>query len=265
MLLDAAQAADRTSMTRLAFAIASVGKDDQRAWVAMAMSRDAWSGVLSYFDHAPGEDAEHDLMAVEIRAIIPLDELHLTAIDVNSDDEEAEILVEGDPPLYGPDGRSFPLGAWAWLLRSAGFDCPDPVLDDRDFLYTETKYATGERAWEQVLGWDDLFTPERWRFLDGCGRIFLRVRPDSASWNPPEQNRWRRWRIGHLGGAARSGMTTKLLRGMTKCGGAWSRTTRVYFSSWVLRGSPVSANGLVRHWRVPRTRIFPRNSGSRPS
>jgi hypothetical protein len=57
-------------------------------------------------------------------------------------------------------------------IRRRGVSCVEPELDE-SWMYTQVDYATGDRGFEQVLGWDDKYTHEEWPFLGDAGRLFV--------------------------------------------------------------------------------------------
>ncbi len=56
---------------RLAAAWSSVGPQNEQPWVVVARSAAAADGVLAYFDHAPGEQPEHDAYMKQVESILP--------------------------------------------------------------------------------------------------------------------------------------------------------------------------------------------------
>jgi hypothetical protein len=68
-------------------------------------------------------------------------------------------------------------------IRKRGVGCSVPALDE-SWMYTTIECGTGDVMREQVLGWDDRYTDEQWRFLSNVGRIFVSIRPDAGLHEP---------------------------------------------------------------------------------
>ncbi|WP_237742890.1 hypothetical protein [Actinopolymorpha alba] len=165
-------------LVRLAAAWASTGADQDRPWIAFAMSDVAHEGVLQYFTYSPGENEEHDESSRWGLALLPLDQCSLTVIELTDEDQRTLVELTTHPPAYGSL-----LTVCATRFRDHGFSCNEPVLDD-SCLYSPVDYATGETGFEQVLGWDDLYSDEQWRFLGASGTVFIRLRSDLSQLGP---------------------------------------------------------------------------------
>lgn len=160
-------------LVRVASAWVSAYEDDERPWMAFALSAAAHKGVLEYFKEAPGYDEEHDAKMFPVLTALPLDRCHLTGVQVSDPHQEFLVQLTTHPPAYG----SPEIQAAASRVKESGFSCNDPERDD-GFLFTEVHYATGETGQEQVLGWDDVYSDTEWEFLGEAATVFVDLRPD---------------------------------------------------------------------------------------
>jgi hypothetical protein len=164
---------------RVARAWAAVAAGVSKPWIVVARTEEAFKGVLSYFDEAPGVDPAHDRLAQQIEAIIPIGNHWLTVVEAGQFEQNSLVELHGDPPAH----RGEMVSASRSQLLKRGIDCSVPQLDET-WMYTDVDYATGERGSEQVLGWDDVYSNAQWRFLGDAGRVFLTIRPDAGLHEP---------------------------------------------------------------------------------
>ena len=148
-------------------------------WVAVARSEESFQGVLSYFKHAQGEDPEHDELMGQLLELLPLHDHWTTVVSAGQADQEALIEMSADPPNHGGDA----VAACMSQVERCGLSCVEPELDT-SWMYNEVEYATGDLGHEQVLGWDDMYTDEAWRFLSSSNRLFVTIRPDAGLVEP---------------------------------------------------------------------------------
>ena len=148
-------------------------------WIAVARTETAFAGILSYFDEPLGLDPDHDRLARQIDALLPLGSSWLTIVEAGDTNQDAMVELSADPPNHGGDAVS----ACMMEIRRRGVNCVEPELDE-SWMYTEVDYATGERGSEQVLGWDDMYTAGQWTCLRDAGRLFVRIRPDAGLVEP---------------------------------------------------------------------------------
>lgn len=93
--------------------------------------------------------------------------------------EGALVEVHGDPPAHNGDMVSASVSE----IQRRGIQCLVPELDE-NWMYTTIECSTGDVVREQVLGWDDMYTDEQWRFLEGADRVFVTIRPDAGLHEP---------------------------------------------------------------------------------
>lgn len=162
---------------RMTAAIDDWGGETPRPWCALAGSRDAREGLLGFFDYAPGESAPHDEKWQRTLAVLPIDRLSLTVVDVVSTNPDPggpdEVVVGAHVPAV--DGMV--VHACSEELSRLGFQCSTAVPDE-SMLFTDVTYGTGEVVQEQVVGWEDFFTGLLWRYLAAREVLFLRVGAD---------------------------------------------------------------------------------------
>jgi hypothetical protein len=181
VLLNAENSAQLGSLVRVAAAWASAEDDRVRPWVAFAMTAEAAKGVLEYFTDAPGERLDHDEYLRSVHALLPLDRCPLTVVEIVEHDQDALVELSTHPPAY----PSWLLGESASQFRAHGFDCEEPGLDD-SYLSSEVRYATGETGYEQVIGWDDLYSESHCYFLQDAETVFVSLRSDVADLDPEQ-------------------------------------------------------------------------------
>ncbi|MCK0114019.1 ImmA/IrrE family metallo-endopeptidase [Ornithinimicrobium sp. F0845] len=148
-------------------------------WIATARTVEAFDGVLSYFARPPGADADHDRSASRVLQLLPLDSHRLTVVSAGEADQGAVIEVSTDESNHGSDL----VAICRSHIQGGGLECIEPDLD-LSWLNTRVEYATGEHGWEQVLGWEEVFGTDDWRFRSSSERLFLNVRPDAGLVEP---------------------------------------------------------------------------------
>lgn len=163
---------------RVASAWAAGASGANTPWVAVARTENAFDGVLSYFREAPGSDPEHELLAQQIQALLPVDSHWMTVVEAGRF-EGALVEVHGDPPAHNGDMVSASVSE----IQRRGIECLVPELDE-SWMYSTIECSTGDVVREQVLGWDDMYNDEQWRFLGEAGRVFVAIRPDAGLHEP---------------------------------------------------------------------------------
>lgn len=153
----------------LAKSWAEADSDQQRPWIAIATTPNAFRGVSEYFRYAPGENTEHDKYMAQVEALIPLNRCALTSVWLNTE-APTLIEIEVDPPNVGSEltrlckSRFQELGIRCHL-RDIAFEA----------LYAAVEYATGEHGYEQVVDWDDLYSTEQLSFWCHADRLSVTV------------------------------------------------------------------------------------------
>lgn len=165
-------------LVRLGAAWSATRSGEQRPWVCFALSDDAYYGVLRHFLAACRQAEEDEGQTLTVLMGLPLDRCGLTAVSVGHERQYTLVELSAEPPALD--------GAFVYAVESAvrarGFGCNRPERDD-GMLCTQVTYATGDSDFE-VLGWDDLYTDEEWRFMRDAELVYLDLRPDVADLVP---------------------------------------------------------------------------------
>lgn len=167
-------AATREVSEQLAASWATAWGEERRPWIAFAATEAAFSTVNRYYDEAPGRDDDHDQLMADIEVLLPLGRCALTS--VRFDPELAsEVRLEPDPPYE----REQLVRACLDGFQDIGVSVYVPDLSSESLCNVgPVDPYSGERWFEQVLGWDDIYSAEQWDHLRNAARLEVTIPMD---------------------------------------------------------------------------------------
>jgi hypothetical protein len=167
-------AATREVSEQLAASWATAWGEERRPWIAFAATEAAFSTVHRYYDEALGRDDDHDQLMADIEVLLPLGRCALTS--VRFDPELAsEVRLEPDPPYE----REQLVRACLDGFKDIGVSVYVPDLSFESlFNVGPVDPYSGDRWFEQVLGWDDIYSAEQWDHLRNAARLEVTIPMD---------------------------------------------------------------------------------------